>query len=277
MSETCRIGDLNKLAKAASEVNGGLGVYAMASTLGSLEALLEFLKTSKIPVSAVNIGPIHKKDVIKASIMHEFKPEYATILAFDVPLTKEGELQAKESQVKVFTAEIIYHLFDQFTKYMADVRLEQQAKAATTAVYPAICKVSSPDHVWCRGGGGDPILLGLAVQEGTLKKGTPLCVERRGQKDPETGLQAYLDIGRVVSMEPEKGKQVDVLKAGKSAAVKIDAVTSIQYGRQFDHTYPLYARVTRRSIDAIKEFFKEDLSKDDWALLLKLKKQYGVI
>ena len=98
-----------------------------------------------LQAAAVNIGPIHKKDVIKASIMHEFKPEYATILAFDVPLTKEGELQAKESQVKVFTAEIIYHLFDQFTKYMADVRLEQQAKAATTAVYPAICKVSSPD------------------------------------------------------------------------------------------------------------------------------------
>lgn len=59
--------DLNKLAKAASEVNGGIGVYAIASTLGSLEALLEFLKTSKIPVSAVNIGPIHKKDVMKAS------------------------------------------------------------------------------------------------------------------------------------------------------------------------------------------------------------------
>ena len=41
--------DLNKLAKAASEVNGGIGVYAIASTLGSLEALLEFLKTSKHP------------------------------------------------------------------------------------------------------------------------------------------------------------------------------------------------------------------------------------
>ena len=41
------MGDLNKLAKAASEVNGGLGVYAMASTLGSLEALLEFLKVRK--------------------------------------------------------------------------------------------------------------------------------------------------------------------------------------------------------------------------------------
>ena len=95
------MGDLNKLAKAASEVNGGVGVYAIASTLGSLEALLEFLKTSKIPVSAVNIGPIHKKDVIKASIMHEHKSEFATILAFDVPITKEGGEQAKELNVKV--------------------------------------------------------------------------------------------------------------------------------------------------------------------------------
>ena len=159
---------------------------------------------------------------------------------------------------------------------MADVRKEQQEKAATTAVFPVICEISSPDHVWCRGGGGDPILVGLAVREGVLKLGTPLCVERRGQKDPVTGMQAYLDIGRVLSMEVDR-KPATVVKAGKSAAVKIDAVTSIIYGRQFDNTYSLYARVTRKSIDAIKEFFKEELNKDDWALLLKLKKQYGVI
>lgn len=40
-----------------------------------------------IPVSGVNIGPVHKKDVLKAcrAISQEKQvKEYATILAFDV-------------------------------------------------------------------------------------------------------------------------------------------------------------------------------------------------
>ena len=35
-----------------------LGVFVQASTLRSLEALLEFLKTSKIPYAGVRIGPV---------------------------------------------------------------------------------------------------------------------------------------------------------------------------------------------------------------------------
>jgi len=42
------------------------GVCVQASTLGSLEALLEFLKESKIPVVQVAIGPVHKNNVLKA-------------------------------------------------------------------------------------------------------------------------------------------------------------------------------------------------------------------
>ena len=69
----------------------------------------------------------------------------------------------------------------------------------------------------------------------------------------------------------------NVAKQGQTAAVKIDAVTSVAFGRQFDHTYALYSRVTRTSIDALKEFFREELSKEDIDLLVKQKKQYGVI
>ena len=47
----------------------GRGVNVQCSTLGAMEALMEFLRTSKIPVSGVSLGPVHKKDVMRASVM----------------------------------------------------------------------------------------------------------------------------------------------------------------------------------------------------------------
>jgi translation initiation factor 5B len=49
------------------------------------------------------------------------------------------------------------------------------------------------------------------------------------------------------------------------------------FGRQFDHTFKFYSRISRRSIDALKEFFREDLERSDLDLLVRLKKQFGVI
>ena len=62
------------------------GVCVQASTLGSMEALLEFLLSSKIPVCSISIGPVHKKDVLKAMKVlavdeSKIKKEFATILA----------------------------------------------------------------------------------------------------------------------------------------------------------------------------------------------------
>ena len=73
------------------------GVCVQASTLGSLEALLEFLRTSKIPVVSVAIGPVHKNNVLKAqkALINEdaskIKKEFACILAFDVRITPEAQ------------------------------------------------------------------------------------------------------------------------------------------------------------------------------------------
>ena len=53
-----------------------MGVFAQASTLGALEALLQFLRHEcdpPIPVAAANIGPIFKRDVMRAGLMHEKK------------------------------------------------------------------------------------------------------------------------------------------------------------------------------------------------------------
>lgn len=77
--------DLASVTKLSTESKG---VTVHASTLGALEALLQFLQKEckpPIPVSAVSIGTIFKRDVMKAAIMNDKGlPEYATILAFDV-------------------------------------------------------------------------------------------------------------------------------------------------------------------------------------------------
>jgi len=44
------------------------GVCVQASTLGSLEALLNFLESSEIPVGAINLGPVYRSDVMRAAV-----------------------------------------------------------------------------------------------------------------------------------------------------------------------------------------------------------------
>lgn len=150
----------------------GKGVLVQASTLGSLEALLSFLDKSQIPVSGVNIGPVHKKDVIRASVMVERAPQYAQLLCFDVEIEKDAELLAKEMGVRIFSADIIYHLFDAYTAYMSSVEEAKKAALTPTAVFPCTLRIV-PDACFNK---RDPIIIGVDVIEGSLKVGTPLCV-----------------------------------------------------------------------------------------------------
>lgn len=55
--------DIKKIKKKVKLKKEGVGVAA--STLGSLEALLVYLKKSKIPVSTVCIGDVSKSDLLK--------------------------------------------------------------------------------------------------------------------------------------------------------------------------------------------------------------------
>ena len=124
--------DLTKLeAKLSTDK---VGVLVQASTLGALEALLQFLREETqppIPVSAIGIGTIQKRDITKISIMNEKGcPEFATILAFDVDVEREAREHAQDMNVRIFTADIIYHLFDQFTRFMEELGEKRRAEAA---------------------------------------------------------------------------------------------------------------------------------------------------
>lgn len=258
--------DLTQVFKALSTENKGVMVHA--STLGALEALLQFLRdecTPPIPVCHINIGPIHKKDVMRANIMNERGlTEFATILAFDVKIDHEASVMAEECHVRVFKADIIYHLFDQFSAYMSKITEERRKAAEATAVYPVILKIM-PQHIFNK---KDPMVFGVEVTEGMLKIGTPLVIPSND----------FLFIGNVIGIENNR-KEVPFAKKGASVAVKISNPTNptMTYGRQFDHTGPVYSRISRESIDALKEFFKADVCKEDWQLIVKMKKVFCIM
>ncbi|KAG1811543.1 hypothetical protein EV424DRAFT_1327585, partial [Suillus variegatus] len=254
--------DLTTLLNSVDK--SGRGVCVQASTLGSLEALLDFLKVSKIPVSGINIGPVHKKDVMRAATMLEKAKELAVILCFDVPVDKDTEKLAEEMGIK---PDIIYHLFDAFTAYNNDIMEAKRRDAAPQAVWPCRLKIIA---AFCK---RDPIILGVDILDGTLRVGTPLCVVT---VDPTTQKKDIIDLGKVTSLEINH-KSFDIVKksqSGGGVAVKIEHAvyeSGKMFGRHFDEKNELFSHITRQSIDVLKTSFKADVSTEEWLLIKALK------
>lgn len=292
--------DLETLMGGLERVERGVSVQA--STLGSLEALMEHLRTHDppVPVAHVGLGPLHKKDVIVAAGMMEESPEFATILAFDVKVTREAREMAEEEGVNIFEADIIYHLTDSWEKFIDDiterrkrdsVRLYGVALAcvvgvggfrvthrvfcvqAGEAVFPCICKII-PTAIFNK---RDPIVLGVDVLEGSLRIGQPLCVVVPADDEDPGALPVVLQLGRVGSIE-HNHTQLEIVRPGEpSVAVKImPKEAHLMYGRHFDCTQPLVSRITRRSINLLKANFRDDMTDADWRCVIKLKTMLAV-
>lgn len=250
----------------------GKGVVVQASTLGSLEALLDFLKDMKIPVMSIGLGPVYKRDVMKASTMLEKAPEFAVMLCFDVKVDKEAELYAEQEGIKIFNADIIYHLFDAFTAYQEKLLEQRRKDFMGDATFP--CVLNTIQIINKRG----PMIIGVDVIEGTLRVGTPICAVKI---DPTTKEKQTLLLGRVMSLEINHEPVTEVKKGQTAAgvAMRLEDPSSQQpiWGRHVDEKDTLYSLITRRSIDTLKDkAFRDQVPKSDWMLIKKLKPVFGI-
>ncbi|TVY21385.1 Eukaryotic translation initiation factor 5B [Lachnellula arida] len=246
----------------------GRGVTVQASTLGSLEALLDFLKVSKIPVANVGIGPVYKRDVMNCGTMLEKNKEYAVMLCFDVKIDKEAQAYADDQGIKIFTADIIYHLFDAFTKHMSIIAEKKKEESKLLAVFPCVL---TPVAVFNKTG---PIVVGVDVVEGNLRMHTPIAAVKQ---NTVTGVKEIINIGRVTGIERDH-KQIQICKKGQpSVAVKIEmGGHQPTYGRHLEEKDTLYSLISRASIDTLKEFYRSDVSNDEWLLIKKLKPLFDI-
>ncbi|OBT72794.1 hypothetical protein VF21_08619 [Pseudogymnoascus sp. 05NY08] len=258
--------DVSNLMKRIEKT--GRGVSVQASTLGSLEALLDFLRVSKIPVANVGIGPVFKRDVMQCGTMLEKSKEHAVMLCFDVKIDKEAQLYAEEQGIKIFTADIIYHLFDQFTKHMEAIIEKRKEESRLMAVFPCVLSTVA---VFNKTG---PIIVGVDVIEGQLKLDTPIAAVKT---NTITGAKEIISVGRVTGIERDHKHLPRCKKGEPSVAVKIEMGShQPTYGRHLEEKDTLYSLISRKSIDTLKEFYRTDVTNDEWMLIKKLKPLFDI-
>ncbi|KAK9389053.1 P-loop containing nucleoside triphosphate hydrolase protein, partial [Lipomyces mesembrius] len=261
--------DLASLESALDK--SGRGVCVQASTLGSLEALLDFLKQMKIPVMSISIGPVFKRDVMKATTMLEKAREFAVMLCFDVKIDKEAEEYAEHQGIRIFSADIIYHLFDAFTNYQKELLEVKRKETAAQAIFP--CVLHTVKIINKR----NPMIIGVDVSEGSLRLGTPIATVRI---DPATQMRQVMQLGRVISLEVNH-KSVDIAKKGQAqggVAMRLDTpANQPTWGRHVDETDTLYSEISRESIDTLKDpAYRDDVTRDEWLLLRQLKAVFSI-
>ena len=100
---------------------------------------------------------------------------YAVILAFDVKVERDAQELADSLGVRIFCADIIYHLFDQFMAYRAEVKRKKQEEFKHIAVFPCKARIL-PQFIFNT---RDPIVVGVVVEAGFIRVGTPLCVPNK--------------------------------------------------------------------------------------------------
>ncbi|KAF5749295.1 eukaryotic translation initiation factor 5B-like [Tripterygium wilfordii] len=86
-------------------------------------------------------------------------------------------------------------------------------------------------------------------KSGIAKVGTPICVPQ----------QNFIDIGRIASIE-NNHKPVDYARKGQAVSIKIVGTNLEEqqkmFGRHFGVDDELVSRISRRSIDSLKAYYK---------------------
>ncbi|MEM4406046.1 MAG: translation initiation factor IF-2 [Candidatus Methanomethylicaceae archaeon] len=229
------------------------GIVVKADTLGSLEALVKFLKDSGIPVRVSDIGPIGKREVVEAAIVKRRRPELAAIVGFNIKVTPEAELESRDRGIPIFTSNVIYHIVDDFKTWSAKTLEEIRTKEFSQITLPGEVKII-PGCVFRK---SSPPIFGVEVLAGTIKPGYPLMKDN-GEI-----------LGEIMQIQ-ESGKNLDLAKKGDKVAISVKG--NFMVGRQVKEGETLLVSVSDNDIFLLKEKFNDKISKEELDLLDRILK-----
>jgi translation initiation factor 5B len=237
-----------------------VGVIVKADTLGTLEAMLEALKKYEVPVRLADVGNVSKSDVIEASFSGRKDKSLGAVLAFNVKVLPEAELEASSLGVKIFQDNIIYHLLDQYLEWRQKLKEEELEVKLNQLIRPGKFMII-PGYVFRR---SDPAIVGVEVLGGVIRPGYPL-ITAKGR-----------EIGKILAIR-DNDKSLDIARTGAKIAVSIEG--KIMIGRHVDEGEVIYTDVPFDHATKLLNEFRSYIS-DDEVLTLKeiaeLKKKLGL-
>ncbi len=230
------------------------GIVLKADTLGSLEAIAEILKQNNVQVRIADVGDVSKRDVVEASVVKEHEPLYGVILAFNVKILPDAADETEIRSVHVFKEQIIYHLIDNYLKWLKahrEAKLEQEFESL---VKPGKIRIME-GYVFRR---TKPAIFGVEILGGKLKPKYSLIRAEDGA-----------DMGEVQQIQ-DKGKAISEAKQGMQVAVSMDKPV---VGRHVFEKDLLYVKVSEHDAKALLTAHLDKLTEDEQEVLKEYAEQ----
>jgi len=170
-----------------------VGIVLKADTLGTLEAAIQTLKNRGIPVRRAGIGDISKRDVVEAEVVRLKDELKGVILAFNVKVDPELELDANNRGIRIFKERILFRLIENYLNWVEEETKKRRLKAFESLIKPGKIKLLE-GYVFRR---SSPAIVGVEVQAGLIKPKYPLMngkgkvvgtiaqIQDQGQNIPE--------------------------------------------------------------------------------------------
>ena len=228
------------------------GVVVKADTLGTLEALVSYLRRFNVPVRYADVGPVVRRDVVEASIVRNSDRLRAAILAFNVKVTDEAEVEAKSRGVAIFQGKILYQVVDEYLKWYEGEKEAERKTELSKLILPGKIKLL-PGYVFRR---SDPVIVGVEVLSGRIRRGYPLMT-RDGKR-----------IGEIMQIQEHK-KPLDEAVKGQEVAISIRG--KVMVGRQIKEGDVLYVDVPLDHVEKVLEKFANELSEEEVAMLKQIR------
>jgi len=190
-----------------------IGVVVKTDTLGSLEATTLYLHEKGIPVRRADIGELSKRDIVEAEAVRMKDELKGVILAFNVKVDSDLEIEANDKGIKIFKDTVLFRLVNAYLEWVEKETTKRRLRTFESLMKPGKIKIME-GYVFRR---SDPAIVGVEILAGTIKPKYPLMnsrgkiigtisqIQDKGQSIHEAGTGAKVAISM---REPTVGRHV---------------------------------------------------------------------